>query len=163
MLDPDGDIVKEVRSQYDGFFLLDLVRPGTYTLRIDPDQLERLELPSVASRSVEIGKDGTILNGEDFVIGGDSADLEGVFRAYLASFASLELAKEAWAEIIATFPETFKTATPEYGETISGSGQTAIDLYAIPFISRTAAENACIGLRAEFGNTWCNPLEISIR
>lgn len=162
LIDDEGDIVKEARSQYDGFFLLDLVRPGTYTLRIDPDQLDRFELPPVASRTVTIGRDGTILNGEDFVIGGDKAEPEGVFRVYLASFATRDLAEEAWAEIIATFPETFKDVNPEYTE-VTNETQTAVNLYGLPFASRTAAENACIGLRAEYGNTWCNPLEISIR
>lgn len=163
LINQDGEIVKETRSQYDGFYLMDFVRPGTYELRIDPEQLVRLELPPVPSRTVEIGRDGTILNGEDFVIGGEETEVIGQVRAYLASFSSRAKALEAWKEIVATFPSTFKDIAPEYIETENAAGQIVIDLHAIPFVSRTAAENACIGLRSEFGNTWCNPMDISIR
>lgn len=162
LLDQNDTVVKETRSQYDGFYLFDLVRPGTYVLRVDPEQIERLELPDVPSRIVKIGKDGTILNGEDFVLGEDQPST-GKIRAYLASFESKELAMEAWNEVILTFPNTFKDIEPEYGESQNSSGQVVIDLYAIPFATRSDAENACIGLRAEFGTTWCNPLEITIR
>lgn len=162
LLDQNGEVVKEARSQYDGFYLIDLIRPGTYTLRVDPEQLERLELPNIPSRTVEIGKDGTILNGEDFVLGEEQTST-GEIRAYLASFGSRELAMEAWNEVILTFPETFKDIMPEYGESTDSSGQVVIDLFAIPFATRSDAESACIGLRAEFGTTWCNPLEITIR
>lgn len=162
LIDRNGVIVKEARSQYDGFYLLDLIRPGTYTLRVDPEQLERLELPDMPSRTVEVGKDGTILNGEDFVLG-DGPTTKGQIRVYLASFASRELAIEAWNEVTLTFPNTFQDVTPEYGESINSSGQAVVDLFAIPFATRQDAEDACIGLRAEYGNTWCNPLEITIR
>ena len=163
LLDQSGEIVQEARSQYDGFYLIDLIRPGTYTLRVDPEQLARLELPPVPSRTVVIGRDGTILNGEDFVIGVPDKKPSGLVRAYLASFASNETAESAWEEIIATFPESFKGVNPEYVDAKDQSGEMVIELFAIPFATRKDAENACIGLRAEFGNTWCNPLEISIR
>lgn len=163
LLDESGNIVNEEPSQYDGFYLIDLIRPGTYTLRVDPEQLIRLGLPPVPSRTIVIGTDGTILNGEDFVIGEDDEKPSGLVRAYLASFSSNELAESAWAEVVATFPESFKGVEPEYVETTNQSGETVVELFAIPFSTRKSAENACIGLRAEFGNTWCNPLEISIR
>lgn len=164
LLNDKGDIVKETRSQYDGFYLIDLIRPGSYTLRVDPEQLERIGLPPASTKLVEIEKDGTILNGEDVVIGEEAAEKpQGLIRAYLAAFASQQLAEEAWAEVIATFPESFKGVEPEYGLALDPSGDTIINLFAIPFANRDDAENACIGLRAEFGNTWCNPLEISIR
>lgn len=163
LIDEEGEIAKQTRSQYDGFFLIDLIRPGTYTMRVDPEQLQRLDLPAVAERTVVIGRDGTILNGEDIVIGDAGPEPQGLVRAYLASFASQELAEEAWAEVVATFPETFKGVDPEYNETTSASGEEITNLFGIPFADRKAAENACIGLRAEYGNTWCNPLEISIR
>ena len=38
-----------------------------------------------------------------------------------------------------------------------------VDLYAQPFPSREAAEDACIELRGSFGDTFCNPLDISIK
>lgn len=159
----NGDLVREVRSQYDGFYLIEFIRPGTYKLRIDPEQLARLGLPEVAPRSIQIGPDGTILNGEDFVIGDTSGGkLEA--RVLLASFNTVAEARQAWVEIRIAMPETFKGITAEFLETpAADGGAAAVNLYALPFASRDDAENACIDLRARFGDTFCNPLDISIK
>lgn len=163
LVDEDDNIAKEVKSQFDGFFLLDFIAPGTYSLRIDPEQLERLKLPSVAARTIEIGVDGTVLNGEDFVIGGRT-DGKDRFRVYLSSFKTEEQAKAAWQEIVATLPKMLKDIEPEYERvTPNEGGPEIIDLLALPFDNRDAAENVCIELRAVLGDTWCNPLTISIK
>lgn len=163
LLDDAGIIVQEVRTQYDGFYLLEFIRPGTYQLRIDPEQLERLQLPAVPSREVVINKDGTILNGEDFVIG---EDVEGSIeaRVLLASFSSADEARAAWQAIRDALPDVFGDIEAEFPETAAQEKSAAfVDLYAQPFPSREAAENACIELRARFGDTFCNPLDISIK
>jgi hypothetical protein len=163
LLSINGDIVREVRSQYDGFFLLEFIRPGSYTMRIDPEQLARLNLPAVPPRSIQIGQDGTILNGEDFVIGDiDKSTIEA--RVLLASFTTVEEAEKAWAEITAALPNTFKDVDAVFQETPAKDSRAAfVDLYAQPFPSREAAEDACIELRGSFGDTFCNPLDISIK
>ncbi len=163
LLDDTGTVVKETRSQFDGFFLLDFIRPGTYSLRIDPAQLERVRLPAVESRQVTIGQDGTILNGEDFLIGADQ-NKTPTFRAYLAAFSSVENAQDAWTTIQAELPAIFADVAPEYLEAPRTPGApTVIELYASPFADRKAAEIACIELRATYGDTWCNPMNIGFR
>ena len=163
LIDKNGDIAQEVRSQYDGFYLVEFIRPGTYQLRIDPEQLARLQLPDVEPRNIEIGQDGTILNGEDFVIG-EAVEGKLEARVLLASFASADEARKAWDEIRAALPEVFQGVTAEFPEIPAKDNRARyVDLYALPFPSRDAAENACIELRARFGDTFCNPLNISIK
>ena len=127
------------------------------------EQLERLQLPAVPSREVVINKDGTILNGEDFVIGEDvRGSIEA--RVLLASFGSVDEARAAWQAIRDALPDVFGDIEAEFPETAAQEKSAAfVDLYAQPFPSREAAENACIELRARFGDTFCNPLDISIK
>ena len=163
LVDENGDVVDEVRSQYDGFYLVEFIRPGTYQLRIDPEQLKRLELPDVAPRRIVIGKDGTILNGEDFVIGENAVGAPQA-RVLLASFKTLDEARKAWAEIRKALPDVFDGIDAEFTETpVTGNAAAFVNLYALPFADRAVAERACIDLRARFGDTFCNPLDISIK
>lgn len=163
LVDNKGDIIKEVQSQYDGFYLIDFIAPGTYTLRVDPEQLARLELPDVESRSIKIGQDGTILNGEDFIIGGAKSDAEN-FRVRLASFSSREEAEDAWVEIQDALPQMFGDKEAEYiSDKVASGNLPVIGLFALKFNQRADAENACVELKANFGDTWCNPLDISIK
>ncbi len=163
LLDAEGAVIKETRSQFDGFYLLDFIRPGTYTLRLDPEQLSRLQLPTVPEKTLVIGDDGTILNGEDFVIGGDDTDSDD-YRAYLAAFSSVDQAEKAWQEVTATLPGMVSGLKPEIVPQPTAAGAPiVVDLYAAPFSSRKRAEDTCIELRARFGDAWCNPLNISTR
>ena len=163
LVDENGDVVDEVRSQYDGFYLVEFIHPGTYQLRLDPEQLKRLQLPDVAPRRIVIGKDGTVLNGEDFVIGEETSG-KAQARVLLASFKTLDEAQRAWEEIRAALPDAFDGIDAEFPETpATAESGPVFDLYALPFASRDAAEHACIDLRARFGETFCNPLNISIK
>ncbi len=162
-MDDKGDIIKEVQSQYDGFYLIDFIAPGTYTLRVDPEQLARLELPGVESRSIKIGQDGTILNGEDFIIGGVKDDAKN-FRVRLASFTTRDEAEDAWGELQDALPQIFGDKEAEYISDKAASNKLpAVGLFALKFNQRVDAENACVELKANFGDTWCNPLDISIK
>ena len=67
LLGPDGDVVKEVKSAFDGFYLLDFLRPGRYLLRIDPEQMSRLKLSAPEEREIKLAGE-EVVNGEDFVI-----------------------------------------------------------------------------------------------
>ena len=44
LLDGAGELVQETRSQLDGFYLFEKLRPGRYVLRADPEQAARLGL-----------------------------------------------------------------------------------------------------------------------
>ncbi len=163
LVDENGQVAKEVKSQFDGFYLIDFIRPGIYTLRIDPEQLSSLNLPDVPSIIVEIGSDGTILNGKNFIIGGPQPDAAGAtLRVVLASFPTKADAMAAWEEISQNLPIIFKGVEPQI-ENIEDGGETGVTLFAEPFPDRQAAKDLCTDIRARFGNTWCNPLDIQIR
>ncbi len=44
VLDEDGRQIAEIKSGYDGFFLMSIPTARTYQLRVDPKQLARLKL-----------------------------------------------------------------------------------------------------------------------
>ena len=54
LVDTGGKVVSEVKSAFDGFYLFSYVRPGTYILRVDPDQAARLNLIAPSPRQIEI-------------------------------------------------------------------------------------------------------------
>ena len=62
LVNDKGKIIKETRTAYDGFYLIDFVTPGGYTLRIDPEQISRLKLDEPEQQSIKIEGDGTIIN-----------------------------------------------------------------------------------------------------
>ncbi len=62
-----GEVVQEVSSAFDGFYLFERVLPGRYTLRVNPDQLARLHLASPGEREITLGS-GEVVSGVDLVI-----------------------------------------------------------------------------------------------
>jgi hypothetical protein len=66
LVDETGEIVGQARSAFDGFFLFEKVKPGRYTVQVNPLQLQRLGLVSSETRSVEILGEGTIASGLQF-------------------------------------------------------------------------------------------------
>jgi hypothetical protein len=68
LLDVDGKVVRELRSAFDGFYLMEFVPPGVYTVRVNPEQLARLGLNADSVRRATINGDGTIVNGQDIVL-----------------------------------------------------------------------------------------------
>jgi hypothetical protein len=69
LVNQEGEVISQTRSSFDGFYLLEMVRPGTYTVRVDPDQMRRLGLVGPPPELVEINGDGTIVSGLDLLIG----------------------------------------------------------------------------------------------
>lgn len=63
-----GKVAAEARSQFDGFYLFELVPPGRYLLRVSPDQIARLSLAEVAPVEIEISGGGDIVSGVDFTL-----------------------------------------------------------------------------------------------
>ena len=71
LMAPDGSVVKETRTETDGYFLLEDLRAGQYILRMNPDQLKAMHLKAEPESSpVEINADGLLDNVKDFVIDG---------------------------------------------------------------------------------------------
>lgn len=58
LVDARGAVVAQVRSEADGFYLFEQVRPGTYVLRVDPDQVRRYGLVAQDSAPITVTGDG---------------------------------------------------------------------------------------------------------
>ncbi len=61
LIDAMGHRVARVRSENDGFVLMEQVRPGDYTLEIAPDQARRLKITLVSDPHVHVGHHGTLV------------------------------------------------------------------------------------------------------
>lgn len=68
IVNASGDVIDEVMSSFDGFYLFTRVPPGKYIVRIDPNQLERLEVNASAPVSADIGLDSTVVSNVEFTI-----------------------------------------------------------------------------------------------
>ena len=66
--------VASVRSSGDGYYLLHQVMPGRYTLRIAPEQAEKLQLQGTLARPITVSVDGDFINGQDFELRRASSD-----------------------------------------------------------------------------------------
>ncbi len=69
LLDEFGKEIQTIKSEFDGFYLFMKVPPGVYTVRVNPDNLRARGLQSTLAEKVEIGPEGTVLNGLDIVLG----------------------------------------------------------------------------------------------
>jgi len=76
LVDAEGRVAKQVKSAFDGFYLLDYVKPGSYRVRLDPEQMKRLNLRAPPEHEVVISGEGTIVAGKDFIIGSNGADAD---------------------------------------------------------------------------------------
>lgn len=161
-----GAVVRQTKSAFDGFYLFSYVRPGTYTLRTDPEQAARLELKEPKPRTVSIEADGTVISAQDFVFeeGDKVAEGKQSFRVRLAVFTTRDDAGNGWAEIVARLPDVFTGLEPNFeAEKRPGGGDDAIALLAAGLPSRDAASDLCDDLRKAMGDLWCNPLKIEVR
>lgn len=74
LLDDSGSVVQTIKSEYDGFYLFMKVPPGTYTVRVAPDDLNGRTARFNAGRTVTIGPDGNVVSGMNIVLGGQAYD-----------------------------------------------------------------------------------------
>ncbi len=162
LVDTHGKVVKEARSAYDGFYLIDYIRPGKYTLRADPEQIARLDLQAPDPQPVEIAGSGTIVNGKDIFL--DRLRAERTYRVLLTSFLSREAALAAWAKLKAELPNPFRTlrSMVEVHDT-GGERGVVHNLFVGPLSAREDGERLCINVRNLRDTVWCNPLTIQAR
>ena len=66
LVDEQGSIVATTQSSSDGYYLLHQVLPGRYSLRIAPEQAEKLGLEGALARALTVPVDGDFINGQDF-------------------------------------------------------------------------------------------------
>ena len=109
LMDDSGKVVKQVRSEYDGFYYFQKVFPGNYSVRIDPDaRLKNGNIPE--PETIEIGNEGTVASGRDIFI---------TRKTELVSDKSEPLEHDrATADITTPVPESAVSQNPEpRGET----------------------------------------------
>ena len=58
----------------------------------------------------------------------------------------------------------FADKESEYiADKVEAENLPVVGLYALNFNQRVDAENTCVELKAKYGHTWCNPLDILIK
>lgn len=72
LFDHKKTLIREVLSSYDGFYLFDRLTPGQYTVSLEHEQLQKLQLVSNASAmeatKITLKGNGDIHSGVDFII-----------------------------------------------------------------------------------------------
>ncbi len=68
LVDEAGEVVRDARSEFDGFYLFQFVMPGSYRVRVSPEQAERLKLKVPASQAVSIEPHGNVVSGVDIIL-----------------------------------------------------------------------------------------------
>ncbi len=158
----DGSVAHQTKSSFDGFYLLDFVRPGTYTLRVDPEQTARLQLNTTQEREVKIEGDGTVLSGLDIFLESDRASRS--FRVLLVSFKTRAEAQLAWETLLNDEPNLLQGINPTVQVNERGGDQGVVfDLFAGPFENKKQASDLCVNIRQIRTEIWCNPLTVQAR
>ncbi len=68
LLDAAGKVAANARTEADGFYLFEQVRPGHYTVAIDPDQAARLKIALRDAVPFDVGPTGSTLSRDVFVV-----------------------------------------------------------------------------------------------
>lgn len=68
LVDENGDVADETRSEYDGFYLFMKVPPGRYSIRLHPDEAVRFNAQDEGVGEIVIGSDGDVMSGRDLVL-----------------------------------------------------------------------------------------------
>jgi len=161
LVDEKGKVVRETSSSYDGFYLFDFVRPGKYAVRVEPEQMKRLNISQPASKPVEITGKGSVASDVDFILASERRTQN--FRVLLTAFGSLDGVKKAWAALQKEMGRTLRKLHPIIDKGTSPDGkQTLYYLYTGSFASRGSAETLCKQVRALKGQAWCNPIRVEV-
>ena len=68
LMNSSEEVVQNVKSEFDGFYLFQLVPPGKYWVRISLEQIDRLSLKTPDPQEVVIDESETIRSGIDFFL-----------------------------------------------------------------------------------------------
>jgi len=81
LLDKNGEVADETRSEYDGFYLFMKVPPGKYSIRLHPDDTAGFNADTEGLDEIVIGSDGDVVSGRDLVLHKQSAGPEVLAQA----------------------------------------------------------------------------------
>ena len=68
LLNDQNEVVGKAKSSWDGFYIVPNVIAGEYSLRISPQQLQRLGLTNTSMHIITVSGDGSFISGIDFII-----------------------------------------------------------------------------------------------
>jgi hypothetical protein len=66
--DEAGQVIKSLRTAYDGFYTFTDLQPGTYRLEVPGAATKALGAPALAPRIIRLAPEGTLLDGVDVVV-----------------------------------------------------------------------------------------------
>ena len=67
LVDKNEKVVASTRSEYDGYYLFTNVKPGSYSLKVDENYIDRRGLKT-ANQNLNFSPDGDVIAGVDFVL-----------------------------------------------------------------------------------------------
>lgn len=103
--DSSGAIIKEVTSEFDGYFLITEIVPKPYTLEIDPTYLRNFNYQQGTSITLGGSETGVLAN-QNLTLR-KAFELKG-FSAELALFSRLESLRSYWQILSQRFPNIVK-------------------------------------------------------
>ena len=68
LVDREGNVVQQTRSEYDGFYLFEKVTPGDYSVRVSPEDGRYGKLAFSGGAGVSIGEEGSVISDNNIVI-----------------------------------------------------------------------------------------------
>lgn len=140
LLDVKGNVVKELKSEYDGFYLFMKVPPGDYRVRLAPGFEKTLGTKPMNPVPVTIGNDGTVVSGHDLIFTPRTAMETALGRTdtSLKKPSGQQAGAEQTTAAPAPRPEAADT-TPilAWENTESGAGGAARDLPQTPPAEKT--------------------------
>ena len=68
LVNDDGQVISKTTSAFDGFYILSNIPPGSYLLRINPEQFNRLSLTGPIVQIVKINSKNQFIYGYDLVL-----------------------------------------------------------------------------------------------
>ena len=68
LVDGEDNVIATARTEYDGFFLFERVPPGDYSIRLAPDQKDKLKVRLAERPAVKAGGDGGLVDGIELLV-----------------------------------------------------------------------------------------------
>ena len=68
LVNAEGKVIQEEKSSFDGFYLFSMVPLGKYTLRVSPEQVQRLNLKTPLVQAIDLKADEPFMSGMDITV-----------------------------------------------------------------------------------------------
>ncbi|GHF00290.1 hypothetical protein [Thalassotalea profundi] len=112
LVDDSGNVVQTTTAEYDGFYLISGVKPGTFILRVSSSYLAEHQLHQSSEHILTIRGDGSIIRGEDITLTTNITVATANNNAHnalqvinLGKYSSIRSLKLSWLMLRKTFPQ----------------------------------------------------------